>query len=190
MWRRTRSKAGSSPRVRGKPSGNRAPGGTCGLIPACAGKTLALFVMRSHVRAHPRVCGENWAAGPLGLFVEGSSPRVRGKRFACLFLPSCSGLIPACAGKTVCVFVFTIVFGAHPRVCGENPNKTRDQIVQQGSSPRVRGKPKQRISEVFRVRLIPACAGKTSSYLRTAVRTAAHPRVCGENYPDTAHFML
>ena len=158
---------GSSPRVRGKLETFRPDQFTLRLIPACAGKTLALFVMRSHVRAHPRVCGENWAAGPLGLFVEGSSPRVRGKRFACLFLPSCSGLIPACAGKTPTKHATKSSNKAHPRVCGENPSNASPRSFECGSSPRVRGK-----------RVFEYVAGGGQW---------AHPRVCGENKPGMIH---
>ena len=50
-----------------------------------------------------------------------------------------------------------------------------------GSSPRVRGKPAHGHAEGFRVGLIPACAGKTLPPRRAAVKTKAHPRVCGEN---------
>ena len=38
---------GSSPRVRGKPLGNRVPGGIFGLIPACAGKTPSSAALAS-----------------------------------------------------------------------------------------------------------------------------------------------
>ena len=177
---------GSSPRVRGKLETFRPDQFTLRLIPACAGKTLALFVMRSHVRAHPRVCGENWAAGPLGLFVEGSSPRVRGKRFACLFLPSCSGLIPACAGKTPTKHATKSSNKAHPRVCGENTTGSNAALGTVGSSPRVRGKrpPAKRVHA--RPGLIPACAGKTDPHGYSRLSVAAHPRVCGENAAPAA----
>ena len=52
---------GSSPRVRGKPSWNRAVHSGSGLIPACAGKTAREAIDIILTRAHPRVCGENWA---------------------------------------------------------------------------------------------------------------------------------
>ena len=51
---------GSSPRMRGKltTAGNRM--GTGGLIPAHAGKTLSISLVRTGSRAHPRACGENY----------------------------------------------------------------------------------------------------------------------------------
>ena len=53
---------------------------------------------------------------------------------------------------------------------------------QAGSSPRVRGKPGDRLSRGEPRRLIPACAGKTASRLLRGGPPPAHPRVCGENY--------
>ena len=51
--------AGSSPRVRGKPTICIAFAGIIGLIPACAGKTGVCVFGCVWFRAHPRVCGEN-----------------------------------------------------------------------------------------------------------------------------------
>ena len=53
--------------------------------------------------------------------------------------------------------------------------------MNQGSSPRVRGKHPNRRSAVGSVRLIPACAGKTLNCFVSANTATAHPRVCGEN---------
>ena len=91
---------GSSPRVRGKPEYLDLPNRPRRLIPACAGKTPSPSAYSPLSAAHPRVCGENpWKSGKAGRLL-GSSPRVRGKPTgnnpACI----CSGLIPACAGKT------------------------------------------------------------------------------------------
>ena len=57
---RTPWKAGSSPRVRGKPIAETLDLDIGGLIPACAGKTENLVSTPSRIRAHPRVCGENF----------------------------------------------------------------------------------------------------------------------------------
>ena len=56
---RVRFGAGSSPRVRGKPSMTQQRDCSPGLIPACAGKTRVASGVRVRRRAHPRVCGEN-----------------------------------------------------------------------------------------------------------------------------------
>ena len=111
-----------------------------GLIPACAGKTLAPAFGLCPFSAHPRVCGENNRISVNSLLHLGSSPRVRGKRFE-----SCRGhkrcrLIPACAGKTCGVCFGRVLCGAHPRVCGENHATHKSTRKARGSSPRVRGK--------------------------------------------------
>ena len=51
-----------------------------------------------------------------------------------------------------------------------------------GSSPRVRGKPRRAGGGFPPVRLIPACAGKTSCLSNWLISNATHPRVCGENF--------
>ena len=111
---------GSSPRVRGKLETSRGQLHEFGLIPACAGKTGVLDLYGNLRSAHPRVCGENRAYDLAADALEGSSPRVRGKRQMTRPFSSVSGLIPACAGKTSNPFVDGTIFRAHPRVCGEN----------------------------------------------------------------------
>ena len=91
---------GSSPRVRGKRRGRVRVEAPSRLIPACAGKTLSLLLLRTACRAHPRVCGENGHEEIMQIPSLGSSPRVRGKRPKRDPYTLPGGLIPACAGKT------------------------------------------------------------------------------------------
>ena len=92
---------GSSPRVRGKPGFFDPQHSPAGLIPACAGKTCTSTSPSSCTSAHPRVCGENRAVAIGDFSNHGSSPRVRGKHATTGFAVRITGLIPACAGKTV-----------------------------------------------------------------------------------------
>ena len=113
------------------------------------------------------------------------------------------GLIPACAGKTRVNDHGCPCAGAHPRVCGENAGLGSFAFAFVGSSPRVRGKHMNRLTDVQDARLIPACAGKTenpadnrhgglipacagktASISTTREEYPAHPRVCGENFPS------
>ena len=152
---------GSSPRVRGKRPRRPLPFRRHGLIPACAGKTLAHNTAHARGRAHPRVCGENFLCFGLRGGHWGSSPRVRGKHAAYAQSRGNSGLIPACAGKTTRTQTTWCSPSAHPRVCGENTGLPVGSASPSGSSPRVRGKRRNR-SRAQRVHgLIPACAGKT-----------------------------
>ena len=192
---------GSSPRVRGKLLLGLGGLGVRGLIPACAGKTPSPTTGRPRLSAHPRVCGEN-AAVRLGQGERrGSSPRVRGKppkgaahHARLRLIPACAGktcrgctgtpahrLIPACAGKTLNLRAMRALNAAHPRVCGENSESHWLNPPSQGSSPRVRGKLSFLKPSTKRIRLIPACAGKTHAYYRDSDKAMAHPRVCGEN---------
>ena len=71
-------------------------------------------------------------------------------------------------------------------MCGENFQLRVDLALDDGSSPRVRGKPAARQTLARIQGLIPACAGKTSVTLRLLPRSGAHPRVCGENPREAA----
>ena len=135
----------------------------------------------SATAAHPRACGEN-ASSLTGFPARyGSSPRVRGKRGGRRHGPCPSRLIPARAGKTSAHSRLAGASRAHPRACGENMTTQILAPSTRGSSPRVRGKPSLwRVRVRFR-RLIPARAGKTLQCTTPVVRTAAHPRACGEN---------
>ena len=70
---------------------------------------------------------------------------------------------------------------AHPRVCGENRTGVITMPYEEGSSPRVRGKPFGGATTISRQGLIPACAGKTARQPGALPGAPAHPRVCGEN---------
>ena len=127
------------------------------------------------------MCGENRGGLPTPGRRAGSSPRVRGKRADRERLEALAGLIPACAGKTLTSTCLTSSLRAHPRVCGENPLLFIESFQHTGSSPRVRGKHRSTKETSGGVRLIPACAGKTSRASASLVLSRAHPRVCGEN---------
>ena len=72
-----------------------------GLIPARAGKTVAVVACGVGIRAHPRSRGENEDSGTQTSHLTGSSPLARGKRL---------GLTRAWMRRV-----------AHPRSRGENP---------------------------------------------------------------------
>ena len=113
----------------------------------------------------------------------GSSPRMRGKPSSWLTQAIWPGLIPAHAGKTCSKLLPARCDRAHPRACGENCFVSVDAEGDAGSSPRMRGKPKAGMPIAAKVRLIPAHAGKTSLSEGWEIRSAAHPRACGENTP-------
>ena len=152
------------------------------LIPACAGKTFPAMSRVRYIRAHPRVCGENTNDTISAALEGGSSPRVRGKHAAASRCFARLGLIPACAGKTRAARLSTSKHEAHPRVCGENLFTFAYKPFVTGSSPRGRGKREPGKPRDRRPRLIPACAGKTTTTSHPTFRSTAHPRACGENH--------
>ena len=133
--------SGSSPRVRGKLRGVPCRFVENGLIPACAGKTRGNGCRARRAWAHPRVCGENQIKRSDSPKTTGSSPRMRGKHRLIHAGEIRGGLIPAYAGKTLIARIAGLPIRAHPRVCGENSNRSFQALSVAGSSPRMRGKP-------------------------------------------------
>ena len=131
---------GSSPLTRGKLCSVSHCLRVGGLIPAHAGKTRAAVAAGHRARAHPRSRGENCLRGLEACLRDGSSPLTRGKPYSYPRTPRRSGLIPAHAGKTSRIIVFSLSLGAHPRSRGENLHLTRRCVVSRGSSPLTRGK--------------------------------------------------
>ena len=51
------------------------------ITPAYAGKTLMFFSAKSRIQDHPRVCGKDIVCTPTILFLVGSPPRMRERRW-------------------------------------------------------------------------------------------------------------
>lgn len=71
----------------------------------------------------------------------------------------------------------------YPRMCGEHIAIDNLRAGQPGSSPRVRGTREKHDHGLGHHRLIPACAGNTSSIGPPEAPGPAHPRVCGDGPP-------
>ena len=172
---------GSSPLTRGKHREADERRDTARLIPAHAGKTRCGLSTRARGRAHPRSRGENRRDGAAGPLERGSSPLTRGKPWPKTAASIAHRLIPAHAGKTVCVCQTVSRRTAHPRSRGENVHVEASGCPRAGSSPLTRGKLRGHRRRVRRERLIPAHAGKTSRRRRETTLSTAHPRSRGEN---------
>ena len=172
---------GSSPRARGARGRTHVPAVRFGIIPACAGSTLA---KRCRVRRrgdHPRVRGEHLINRLDTLTSEGSSPRARGARVARPPADQHRGIIPACAGSTVSHASQRHRPRDHPRVRGEHGTCIPDEPSGEGSSPRARGAPGMLRGVLGLGGIIPACAGSTVSHASQRHRPRDHPRVRGEH---------
>ena len=88
---------------------------------------------------------------------------------------------PAHAGKTPRSASRTLGGRESPRACGENFGSKLGVGGDKGLPSRVRGKHLQRVGVALRVRITPACAGKTGSKKSKTAALKDHPRVCGEN---------
>ena len=109
---------------------------------------------------YPRVCGGSDKRLQTLRNIRGLSPRVRGKRGAGTAGSPFSGSIPACAGEAErhnCVAGYA---GVYPRVCGGSGVGPVLQRIEEGLSPRVRGKLAAVGRRICGARSIPACAGE------------------------------
>jgi len=97
--RLTSPSPGSSPRVRGTPLLLEMRSLSIRFIPACAGNARRAFSRTFSTPVHPRVCGERRERRKRGCGESGSSPRVRGTRFAFGRSDNIHRFIPACAGN-------------------------------------------------------------------------------------------
>ena len=174
-------RVGSSPLTRGKPDLCLDLEVRLRLIPAHAGKTTPALTGGTHVSAHPRSRGENYARIDWRDACVGSSPLTRGKPPVRAQPCGKRGLIPAHAGKTAGRGLELRSFWAHPRSRGENTARALGIGRQTGSSPLTRGKQAFDDLDAKGVRLIPAHAGKTLSSRQRSTKGGAHPRSRGEN---------
>ena len=167
--------------MRGKPHRPKERGGTPGITPADAGKTIIIIIVNPFVKDHPRGCGENMASVNIGIGHAGSPPRMRGKPTAFTWALNQAGITPADAGKTPFVAMLEPKHRDHPRKCGENSGKSISAHASTESPPQVRGKPARIEAAEPLSRITPASAGKTAIPRSSSCRASDHPRKCGEN---------
>ena len=180
IWHRKRVQ-GSSPRMRGaRLSHEKSPLGSR-IIPAHAGSTVCHVPLQSTVWDHPRACGEHATGAIAAVDNAGSSPRMRGAPLARVEARHEKGIIPAHAGSTPGPERPWLPFRDHPRACGEHDDLTVPSVYVEGSSPRMRGAPRDAADAEAHLGIIPAHAGSTVSTLCLWPRFRDHPRACGEH---------
>ena len=153
---------GSSPHARGalrEPPDGRHP---AGIIPACAGSTIAARRARHDVRDHPRMRGEHVMSRIPWRRAQGSSPHARGARDCSRHLAQSTGIIPACAGSTMTARACRASERDHPRMRGEHYRNSPLYFIVPGSSPHARGAHVTLNFAKERGGIIPACAGSTA----------------------------
>ena len=172
---------GSSPRMRGTPSGIQTLGTTVRIIPAYAGNTSIEHRKRRWNWDHPRVCGEHHENRRISAPRLGSSPRMRGTQDLRARVGINSGIIPAYAGNTSPIGFARMLHRDHPRVCGEHQHRAPETAMELGSSPRMRGTRRRSAIRTRTCGIIPAYAGNTLLLSVAFVAMVDHPRVCGEH---------
>ncbi len=149
-------------------------------IPARAGNASLSSSPLWCCPVHPRACGERTPASAATAQSAGSSPRVRGTRERSSISPIQARFIPARAGNAATFCLRRSRSAVHPRACGERTITTSAISSAAGSSPRVRGTPRNRSPMEPGRRFIPARAGNAAKPMSPALRAPVHPRACGE----------
>ncbi len=158
------------------------------ITPAHAGKTPIGGLRESRPSDHPRACGENNKLRRRERRDFGSPPRMRGKLVEDALVDARVRITPAHAGKTFYERISGRTKADHPRACGENRCKGKAQKEEDGSPPRMRGKPLVLFLINSGLRITPAHAGKTRARSRFSGTAPDHPRACGENrYPTMVY---
>ena len=137
---RGHGRQGSPPRMRGKVQLGEIDLQDIWITPAYAGKSGPCPDRVPPAGDHPRVCGEksqSTSASPRAL---GSPPRMRGKGTKRCSSRRGGRITPAYAGKSKRIAPSSVLFGDHPRVCGEKIFHFSHTVGQLGSPPRMRGK--------------------------------------------------
>ena len=111
-----------------------------GITPAYAGKSLLKLLHHVGLRDHPRVCGKKAYSLVINGSEWGSPPRMRGKGTKRCSSRRGGRITPAYAGKSKRIAPSSVLFGDHPRVCGEKLRESRGLNRTRGSPPRMRGK--------------------------------------------------
>ena len=182
LSRRTGTRLGDHPRIRGEHAGGQAAcAGVSGSSPRMRGTRRISRLIATRPRDHPRVCGEHEIAALAACPRLGSSPRMRGTPRHDINPKEANGIIPAYAGNTCPRPSWRPSNGDHPRVCGEHWINARRNVKIMGSSPRMRGTLADDGEPCFTPGIIPAYAGNTGSRSTMPPTFWDHPRVCGEH---------
>ena len=124
---------------------------------------------------HPRVGGEKDFTDEPREPGTGSPPRGRGKGLNEQGLSVAGRITPAWAGKSCSAQQKRTDGRDHPRVGGEKHQDDLEDLIQQGSPPRGRGKGEYTVYAGSTSRITPAWAGKRQSAMRPGLALAGSP---------------
>ena len=186
----SRPSDGSSPRLRGTQHAPLRKDLRWRIIPAPAGNTCVEPPHALILSDHPRACGEHHIEHIRAHSGHGSSPRLRGTLWRIDRDMRRCRIIPAPAGNTSLPTSMFIWSTDHPRACGEHWLAGEEEVLQAGSSPRLRGT-RHLAQPIHAVgRIIPAPAGNTRGNPWASSPRTDHPRACGEHVKRMHTFVL
>ena len=116
---------GSPPRARGRVVSFPLKFRARGITPACAGKSIVGVAAITVIWDHPRVRGEEKLNWKVGIGLEGSPPRARGRGLLYASYQLAVRITPACAGKSSASHFLRLSIWDHPRVRGEESSAAR-----------------------------------------------------------------
>ena len=128
------------------------------------------------------MCGADFEGRTATVAIEGSSPRVRSRLALLDFHAAELGIISACAEQTMATVTWSASHRDHLRVCGADEVDLFEAMCHQGSSPRVRSRPRQRYHGRAGTGIISACAEQTRQGWRRVLWRKDHLRVCGADH--------
>ena len=167
---------GLSPRTRGNPDGTWETHHPHGSIPADAGESRILSVVRIQFGVYPRGRGGIQDILKEEHVHQGLSPRTRGNLFDRSHDAPRLGSIPADAGESVARCADGPVSGVYPRGRGGIYSIGVMTPPGWGLSPRTRGNPRRGHPRYAQARSIPADAGESRFVLQFVQSGGVYPR--------------
>ena len=111
-----------------------------GITSACAEQTLEIHADKWPAEDHLRVCGADEGCERVGVFLEGSPPRVRSRPRQFAGGRGRLGITSACAEQTAISRSACWAAWDHLRVCGADLRLLESMVFVTGSPPRVRSR--------------------------------------------------
>lgn len=108
-------------------------------IPVHTGNTQRPHAITASYSVHPRAYGEHKCPNNTDVFIDGSSPCIRGTRDQLDACPLSPRFIPVHTGNTLRDKFSIKQWAVHPRACGEHFPRSCLYFSSRGSSPCIRG---------------------------------------------------
>ncbi len=156
-------------------------------IPTHVGNSFRQKQSSACVPVHPHACGEQVCLICRTLRQIGSSPRMWGTAYGCIFGTPVGRFIPTHVGNRRYVRIFDVMGTVHPHACGEQMCLRTAPRPTSGSSPRMWGTAPWSSQDVGGRRFIPTHVGNSTGWKNICCGTSVHPHACGEQTVHHSH---